>query len=74
MMKPIAVSTRAAAAIASSEPATASPADDIAPKKIRAKVCCMSSSRSQGPACSTARTMSSTLAKVERSSCSRKRS
>ena len=34
---------------------TDSPADDIAPKKIRVKVCCISSSRSQLPALSTAR-------------------
>ena len=71
MMKPIATSTRSAAAMPSSAPATDSPADDIAPKKIRAKVCTISSSSSQSPATSTARRMSTTLAKVDRSSCSR---
>ncbi len=70
-MKPIAVCTRAAAAIGSGALETDSPADDIAPKKIRANVCSMSSSSSHGPALSTARTMSRTFANVERSSCSR---
>ena len=51
MMKLIATSTRSAAAtLGSSAPATDSPADDIAPKKIRAKVCTMSSSSSHDPA------------------------
>ena len=54
-MNPIAVSTRAAAALGSSAVETDSPADDIAPKKIRAKVCSMSSSSSHAPALSTAR-------------------
>ena len=39
MMNPIAASTRSAASSGSSEVATDSPAEDIAPKKIRAKVC-----------------------------------
>ena len=73
-MNPIAVSTRAAAAMGSSAVATDSPADDIAPKKIRAKVCTMSSPISQVPALRTDRTMSTTVAYVERYSCSRKRS
>ena len=71
MMKPIATSTRSAASSGSSAVATDSPAEDIAPKKIRAKVCSIASSSSQAPAPSTERTMSSTVANVERSSCSR---
>lgn len=71
MMKPMAISTRSAAAIPSSAPATDSPAADMAPKKTRAKVCTMSSSSSHLPATSTERRMSTTLANVERSSCSR---
>ena len=74
MMKPIAASTRARGPIGSSAVATDSPAEDIAPKKIRANVCSISSSRSQVPALSTERTMSTTVANVERSSCSRNRS
>ena len=73
-MKPIAASTRHAASSGSSAVATDSPAEDIAPKKIRAKVCSMPSSRSHSPAPMTERTMSITEPNVERSSCSRKRS
>ena len=73
-MKPIAASTRQAAVSGSSAVATDSPAEDMAPKKIRAKVCSMSSSSSQSPAPRTARTMSRTEPNVERSSCSRNRS
>ena len=43
-MVPIASSTRSAAASGSSASDTDSPADDIAPKKIRAKVRCIASS------------------------------
>ena len=71
MMKPIAASTRSAASSGSSAVATDSPAEDIAPKKIRAKVCSIASSSSHEPAPSTERTMSRTVANVERSSCSR---
>ncbi|NHA00277.1 DUF3048 domain-containing protein [Nocardioides sp. W3-2-3] len=71
---PIAPSTRIAAASGSSEVATDSPAEDIAPKKIREKVCSIGSSSSQEPAASVERTISTMLAYVERSSCSRKRS
>ena len=46
----------------------------MVPKKIRANVCSISSSSSQVPAVSTARTISTTLAYVVRSSCSRNRS
>ena len=74
MMKPIAASTRSAASSGSSAVATDSPAEDIAPKKIRANVCSISSSSSHDPAPSTERTMSRTVANVERSSCSRNRS
>ena len=67
----MALCTRAAAAIGSGALETDSPADDMAPKKIRANVSSISSSISRCPALSTARTMSRTLANVERSSCSR---
>ena len=43
-MIPIAASTRSLAASGSSASDTDSPADDIAPKKIRANVRCMGSS------------------------------
>ena len=59
-MNPIASSTRSAAASGSSARETLAPDDDIAPKKIRAKVCSMSSSSVQSPEFSTARTMSRT--------------
>ncbi len=70
----MAVSTWAAATSGSSAPETDSPAEDIAPKKIRAKVCWRSSSSSQPPAARTDFTISRTFANVERSSCSRNRS
>ena len=70
----MAASTRSLAASGSSARLTDSPAEDIAPKKIRAKVRCIGSSSSQSPVLSTEVTIESTLANVERSSCSRNRS
>jgi hypothetical protein len=72
-MNVIAVSTRAAAAIGSSLVETDSPADDMAPKKIRVNVSVISSSSCHVPASSTEPTMSRTFANVDRSSCSRNR-
>ena len=73
-MKPIAASTRAAAAAGSSLVDTDSPAADRAPKKIRRERLHHLRVQVQPPAASTACTMSSTMANVERSSCSRNRS
>ena len=70
-MIPMAASTRSLAASGSSASDTDSPADDIAPKKIRANVRCMASSIASGPVPSTLATIASTLENVERSSCSR---
>ena len=70
----MAASTRSLAASGSSARDTDSPADDIAPKKMRANVRCMGSSISRGPALNTLATMVSTLENVDRSSCSRNRS
>ena len=70
----MAASTRAAAAAASSLTATEPPAADMAPKKIRVKVSSISSSSPHSAPPSTERTISSTMAYVERSSCSRNRS
>ena len=70
----MAASTRAAAAAGSSLTATEPPAADMAPKKIRVKVSSICSSRPHASPDRTERTISSTMAYVERSSCSRKRS
>ena len=59
-MNPIASSTRSAASSGSSARETLAPDDDIAPKKIRAKVCSISSSSDHSPELSTARTVSRT--------------
>jgi hypothetical protein len=70
-MTPIALCTRSVAVTGSGARDTASPAAEIAPKRIRANVCSRSSSTSRGTGPSTARTMSRTFANVDRSSCSR---
>ena len=59
-MNPIATSTRSRLGVGVVRGRDGDPADDIAPKKMRANVCSISASTFQSPAPSTARTMSST--------------